>query len=184
MTTTLYIDVNTAKLSRTNGGTPVTILHFFLRDLLSIQLAFVQNGTLVTSTVLAGSAVLKLGLKTSAGATTLMALANTYTLASQFAAVALSLNTEQLLAFFNALESDSITSGFIFEVEVTSLDGTSRQTFLQLPVTVSREVNTDFQIAPYIAVTAPTDGDLLSYQSSTASWRNILQKLVTDGGNF
>jgi len=35
-----------------------------------------------------------------------------------------------------------------------------------------------------IAVASPTDGDVLQYEVSTASWRNTFKTLLTDGGNF
>lgn len=35
-----------------------------------------------------------------------------------------------------------------------------------------------------IAVASPTDGDVLAYEVSTATWRNTFKSLLTDGGNF
>jgi hypothetical protein len=35
-----------------------------------------------------------------------------------------------------------------------------------------------------VAVTSPSDGDLLQFDEASASWRNSRKALLTDGGNY
>lgn len=148
MTTTLYIDVDTGKVSRTVGGPSLTGLKLFLRDVLSLRLGFVQDGVAITSTVLADVPTLKVGLRSRPGIGSLLALATSYTVSGQLALVTFSLNTAELVAVFAALETTTETAAFTFEVEVTSADEATRQTFCQLPAIVGREVNTTTDTAP------------------------------------
>ena len=49
MSNTLYIDVDSGKVSRTVGGAPIPALKVFLRDILALRIGFVQDGTAITS---------------------------------------------------------------------------------------------------------------------------------------
>lgn len=151
MTTTLYIDTDTGRVSRTVSGNTVPTLRFTLRDILTFKIGFVQAGTLVSSTVLAASATMKIGLKPYQGYSTVLALGSSYSLASELATMTVSLNTAELVAYFASLESTTLAANFILEVEVTAADTSTRQTFCQLPVTVWREVNSTDDTAPSVS---------------------------------
>ena len=144
MTTTLYIDVDTGKVSRTVGGAPLTGIKMFLADTITLHLGFVQDGVAITSTILANAATIKVGLRARPYAGDILALANTYTLAGEIATLTLDLNTLELTDYFdNEVEASTDAAIFLLEAEVTAADESTRQTYAQLRCTVAREVNDD-----------------------------------------
>ena len=151
MSNTIHIDVDSGKVSRTIGGAPLPSLKVFLRDILALRIGFVQDGVAITSTILAGPATIKVGLRSSPGAATLLALATSYTLSGELALVTISLNTAELVAYFtDDVDAETDSANFVFEVEVTASDESTRQTFCQLKTVVHREVNETGDTAPSV----------------------------------
>jgi hypothetical protein len=145
----LYIDIDTGECRRTLTGPKVASLVFYLRDILNpLQISFTQDGTIVTATVLAASAVMRLGLKAGIGGS-LLAGASTYTLNGDTAEVEFSLNTSELIAYFTSNVPPGAREGnFLFEVETTNAGGTERETRLQEVALVRRDVNTSDDVNP------------------------------------
>lgn len=138
----LYIDIDTGELRRELTGPVYTGILFYLRDIIAMEVVFTQDGSEVTSTVLAGSAVMKLGLRSRPGSATILALSTSYTLAGQVASATFSLNTSALVDHFTSnIPPGSIDGAFVFEVEVTAADESLRRTYLQVGATVRRDVN-------------------------------------------
>jgi hypothetical protein len=138
----LYIDIDTGEVSRELNGPVLGGLVMYLRDILALEVVYVQAGAAVTSTVLANNAVQKIGLKAALNGTTLLALATTYTLAANVASSSFSLNTDEAVAYF----ADNVPPGardaqLFLEFEVSAADESRRTTYCQLPVTVRRDVN-------------------------------------------
>lgn len=147
----LYIDVVTGEFSRELSGPKFNSLTLYLRDLLTLDIAYVQAGNIVTSTVLADSAVQRVAIKSTAvDGAALLAGASTYTIASDFARTDLSLNTTELTAFFTN-NVPGREASFLFEVEVESADESERDTLLQCPVLIRRDVNQPGDIDPTAA---------------------------------
>jgi hypothetical protein len=138
----LYIDIDTGELRRELTGPVYTGILFYLRDIIAMEIVFIQDGAQVTTTVLAGPAVMKLGLRSRPGSATILALATTYTLAGQIASATFSLNTSALVDHFTSnIPAGSVDGAFVFEVEVTAADESRRRTYLQVAATVRRDVN-------------------------------------------
>jgi hypothetical protein len=137
----LYVDIDTGELRRSLNGPVFSGLTLYLRDILSLGIAYVQEGALVTNTVLAGSAVQKVGLRAKPTGN-LLALASTYTLANSIASTVFSLATQELVDHFaNNCGPDQIVADCLMEVDVTAADGTTRRTYFQGGVNVRRAVN-------------------------------------------
>lgn len=137
----LYIDINTGEIRRESSGPKVSSLLFYLRDITEIDIVFTDGGVEVSSTVLADNATMRLGLKSQPG-NDLLATASSYVLAGQIATVTFSLNTDELIAYF----SDKVGAGqreapFVFEVQTTADDESTRNTYAQISATVRRNVN-------------------------------------------
>lgn len=137
----LYIDVVTGEFSRELTGPKLNSLTLYLRDLVTLDIAYVQAGNIVTATTLADSAVQRIAIKSTAvqGAT-LLAGASTYTIVGDFARAEVSLNTTELTAFFTN-NVPGREAAFLFEVEVESADESERDTLLQCQITIRRDVN-------------------------------------------
>lgn len=138
----LYIDTETGECRRTLTGPKAAALVFYLRDILDpLEIVFVEAGVPVTSTILADSAVLAIGLKAAPNGS-LLAAANTYTLVGETARVTFSLNTTALVNYFtDNVPAGSRESAMLFEVEVSAQDATARETYLQETAYVRRDVN-------------------------------------------
>lgn len=149
MSKSLYIDVNTGEVRTALNGAVAKRLKLFLRDLTPLRIAFHQNGAIVTDAILESEAAgLKVGLRVKPGQGILMALATSYTIASEEAAVILSLNTTEITGYFDALPASQIEAEMTLEVEVTSSDDSERVTYFQAPILVGREVNMDADQTP------------------------------------
>lgn len=145
----LYVDIDTGEVRRSLTGPVITGLVLYLRDILSLGIVYVQDGAAVTSTVLAGSAVQKIGLRAKPASTDLLALASTYTLADPVATATFSLNTAELVAYFADNFSEDIREAdFFLELEVSAADESTRQTYWQGRVVVRRDVNQPGDITP------------------------------------
>lgn len=145
----LYIDTETGECRRTLTGPKVGGLVFYLRDILDpLEIVFVEAGVPRTSTVLADSAVLAIGLKAAPNGT-LLAAANTYTLVGETARVTFSLNTTALVSYFaDNVPAGARESAMLFEVEVSAQDATTRETYLQETAQVRRDVNQANDLIP------------------------------------
>jgi hypothetical protein len=135
-----YIETTTGAVSLTATGPALPSLSFYLRDISALDIVFLENGSECTSTVLAGTNILRTGLKSVPGSL-LLAGSSTHTLEGEVATVTLSLNTAELLAYFESnIPGGASGSAFLFEVEVSSPDNTARATYAQLPAVVQRSV--------------------------------------------
>lgn len=148
----LYIDIDTKKVRSDLNGPDLVSLIFFLRDILNpLEIVYIQGGAIITSTILASSAVQRVGLKATPDGD-LLAGASTYVLSGGVSQVIFSLNTTELIAYFLAnVSAGARESQFIFEVETTSSDASARETRAQLTVTVRRDVNRATDATPSAA---------------------------------
>lgn len=148
----IYCDIWSGQLRHAIDGPILGPLRFFQRDLLEIELVFVDNGTLVTTTVLGGGASFKFGIKSRPGNSQILVLSESYTLNGQVATFSVSLATAELAEYFSAsIPPSQVSTQMFAEIEV-SLDGT-RQTFWQGPVIVNRELNMTTDTDPSIEET-------------------------------
>ena len=145
----LYVDIDTGTIRTSRGRGPSDAIRWFLRDIMRLQVVFLQGEAEVTADVLAsGAATMRLGLKNDPS-NDLLASATSYSLTGQIATVNFSLNTEELIAYFSDYLSRSDGSAsFRFEVEVTNVAGTERETHAQVGVLVVRDVNRPDDIDP------------------------------------
>lgn len=135
-----YIETTTGAVSLTATGPALPSLSFYLRDISALDIVFLENGSECTSTVLTGTNILRTGLKSVPGSL-LLAGSSTHTLEGEVATVTLSLNTAELLAYFESnIPGGASSSAFLFEVEVSNPDNTARATYAQLPAVVQRSV--------------------------------------------
>lgn len=149
---TIYIDVNTGVAQRADGSA-LPPFRFFERDILSLGIEFVSGATPVTATVLAGPAVMRLGIKQLGAGGVLLASCVTYTLVGNVAACVLSLNTNELIAYLaTSIAGNAREAQFLFEIEVTSADGSVCQTYHQSVCTVTKDVNVLGDLTPTPAV--------------------------------
>jgi hypothetical protein len=145
----LYVDIDTGEVRRSLTGPVITGLVMYLRDILSLGIVYVQDGAAVTTTVLAGSAVQKIGLRAKPSDADLLALASTYSLAGDIATATFSLNTSELVDWFtDNLSTDVRESAFFLELEVSAADESTRQTYWQGTVMIRRDVNQPGDITP------------------------------------
>lgn len=178
MSKSLYIDVNTGEVRTALNGAVAKRLKLYLRDLTPLKIAFHQNGTVITSTVLESEAAgLKVGLRVKPGQGLLMALATSYAIASEEAAVILSLNTTEITDYFNALPASQFEAEMTLEVEVTSADDSERVTYFQAPILVGREVNMDADQTPSAAA---ANGATLHIAGETVGSGRFLH-ILSDG---
>lgn len=184
MTTTLYIDVDTGKVSRTVGGPPLTGLKMFLADVITVSLGFTRDGAAITSTVLASAATLKLGLRARPYAGDILALATSYSLAGETATLTLDLNTAELSTYFSdEVEASTDSAVFVLEAEVTSADGSTRQTYAQLRCVVAREVNPDSDYASlYVLRSVMFDASSRAISPCFVAFRSDVLGLTGTGG--
>jgi len=137
----LYIDIDTGEVSRQLGGQPLGSLVLYLRDIVPLEIVYLQAGVPVTSTVLADSAVQKIGVKAQASGD-LLALASTYALAAEVASSSLSLNTEELVDYFTSfVPAGAREYAFLLEIEVVAADESTCVTYCQLTIQIRRDVN-------------------------------------------
>lgn len=138
----IYIDVITGRLVRNQSGSEMGPLVFTYKDILPLEIVFLDSGVNVTDTVLASNATLKVGVKARAGASALLAFASAYTIVNGIAKMTLSLATSQIEAFFSSNVSSGASAGqAVLEIEVSASDESTRETFVQHPCIVRREVN-------------------------------------------
>ncbi len=144
----IYIDIITGEIRRELTGPRVSGLLFYLRDIPEIEIVFTDGGVAVTSTVLADNATMRAGLKSTPG-NDLLASATTYVLAGQIATITFSLNTEELIAYFAShVGQGQREAPFVFEIQVTADDETTRNTYAQVACTVRRTVNDPDEAEP------------------------------------
>lgn len=142
MAVPLYIDVSTGEGRISLAGPIRQRMKFVVNDLVPLAIAFIQNGSVITGTILeSGSATLKVGIRQKPGQGNILAVVSSYSIVGSEAQVILPLDDEELVAFMAALPSAQNESEFMLEVEVTNAAGTSRLTYYQSPCLISREVN-------------------------------------------
>ncbi len=208
MSKTLYIDVGTGEARTSLNGTTLQRLKLFLRDLTPLELGFFKNDENVTATLLEdGMAILKVGIRQQPGQGEILALATVYTIIGGVARITLSLNTEAMVNFFDALPASESEATLTLEVEVQSFDLTKLVTYYQAKCVVGREVNVSdddppvpaaeaaqyvkwselpalsgLESLPDVQITNPkNDFDFLTWRAPASKWVN---NRVADGGNF
>lgn len=204
----LYIDVATGEARIALNGSVNQRMRLFLRDLVPLDIAFIKEGVLTTSTILdGGTALLKVGLREKPGQGSILALATIYTLSGEVARTILNLNTVALVNYFAAQPADINDHELTLEVEVTKFDQTELTTYYQAKCIVAREVNvsdddppvpaaeadqyvkwselpvlTGLESLPDVQITNPkNDFDFLTWRVPVGKWVN---NRVADGGNF
>lgn len=145
----IYIDITSGKLLRSASGPEQGALIFTNKDIVNLEVVFVDSGQPVTTTVLADGALLKVGIKARPGVTPLLAFTGAYTLLDEVAQMTLNLTTAAITTFFSTMVSVGAAGGpAVLEVEVSAADETSRETYAQHPVFIRREVNATTDTAP------------------------------------
>lgn len=213
MSKPLYIDVGTGQMRGSLNGPVNQRIRFFLRDLLPLRVAFIENGVNVTDAVLDTAqlqpALLKVGIRAKPGQGTVLALATVYTVVASEALLTLNLNTVDLIAYMATVPDSQNDAELVIEVEVTSANASAIVTYYQAACVVAREVNVSDDDPPvpaaeadnYVLVSAlagyagatvldelldvdvPAPSDLNHLIFKTSTGRWISNG-VTDGGNF
>lgn len=162
----IYVDVVSGKLLRYPNGPDAAALLFTSKDVLPFEVVFLDGAGPVTSTVLAGGATLKVGIKARPGASALLAFTSAFTVNDEVASGTLSLATAQVAAFFLSNVASGASGGqAVLEVEVSAADESTRETFIQHPCVIRREINAttdanpDVDVALYVLKTALFDVD-------------------------
>lgn len=145
----LYVDISTGGIKASPGGGNIPQLTFFLRDMLLFEIVFLDGRVVVTEDILDGNAIMKIGLK-SFPKNKLLAFSGEYTLSGGVALVDFSLNTTELVTFFDRdVPTSAAESKFFFEIQVSdALEETSRRVYTQQPAVVRRSLNSPEDNAP------------------------------------
>lgn len=151
----LYIDINTGQLKRNVDGAVLGPLQLYLKNILPLELVFIDGTESVTTEVLADAALLKVGIKAQPGAASLLALASNYVLNGEVAVLTLNLNTTELVNYFSANVTKGAQAANLFlEIQVTSADESTTETYHQSKCVVNRNVNSASDTNPSPADTA------------------------------
>jgi hypothetical protein len=185
MSATIYIDVKTGAAQRSDG-TALPAFRFYLRDILSLGIVFVDGASIVTAATLAGPAAMRLGLRAIGGDGLLLASCLTYNLAGNVAACVFNLNTNELIAYFAAnVPAQNREAQFAFEIEVTAADASIRQTYHQSACAVSRDINQPADIAPtpaaasaYVLIASLFDGNNRGIASQFVAFRSEIATIA------
>lgn len=182
----LYVDIWSGLLYDAPGGRTVSIVQLFLRDIVQLDIGFVDDGEAVTGTILDGGNLLKVGIKAQAGGATLLALADDYTIVGDAAQVILDLNTTEAQAYFTDNVPDGADSCTVrFEIQVTKADESQRQTYYQGNCLFCAPVNTeddtdpiDVDLSIYVLKSSLFDADGNGISNRFANVRFELNQLV------
>jgi hypothetical protein len=162
MKTQLSIDIPSGAMTRTFAGAavpPANVPQFVVGDIMDLDIQFTAGSQIVTDTVLAGSALLKVGLRVQTSDGPLLAVNGPYVLANGIATTTLSLSTAEIQALIAALPDSPPRSVEVYlEVEVSSADADAwRLTVFQQQVRLLGEVNmSDDEPPPAAAASAAT----------------------------
>lgn len=140
----IYIDVNSGEVRDSLNGPVRRRLKFYLNDLTPLNIAFIQNGAVITTSILEVGSVMRVGIRAKPGQGGILAEVNTHTLSGQEARVVLPMNSSALTTYFANANYVPLTQNeatLVLEIEVTSSGGTTRCTYYQAPCIVAREVN-------------------------------------------
>lgn len=174
---TVYIDINTGNAQRADGS-PLPFFRFFQGDLKPINIVFVDGDTVVTSTTLEeGSAGLRIGIKVMGATGTLLAGVSSYDFASETASAILPLDTAEIATYLGLdVPTQQRSAQVLFEIEVTSSDGSTRQTFHQSVAALFREViaadDTNPGAAPPGSAITDNEGNEITDNSGNAITSN------------
>lgn len=144
MKTRFTVDVSTGAISRSISGVAVPSAQvgaLFARDVLDCEVVFKAGATDVTADVLSGTRQLKLGLRQLPNSGDLLAVSEPHALVDDVAQCVFSLDTVEIVALIAELAASVRSARVYFEVEVSEIDGSYRQTFAQQQFTLNCEVN-------------------------------------------
>lgn len=159
MSKPLYIDVATGLVRASLTGPVASRIKFFLRDVIPLRVAFVENGVNVTSDVLETAelmpASLKIGIRAKPGEGSILALATIYTVVDGEARITLNLNTEDLVTYMtNEVPASEREAELTLEIEVSSNTDSKIVTYYQAPCVIGKEVNVSDDDPPIPAAEA------------------------------